>query len=296
MLPPRRQTHCRGLPLTTRGSRISSVVRFSDFLGPRRSAHGPGAGSRTRRRINPFPTRRRQHRRNGLRTGGAGRRGLSRLGGPTRRRGARPYHTGVRGARAAPPARVVLSLRQPPYRCREWRCEVSPIDTALFMAGVLTARQAFDHDDRITRAASTLYDRIDFQWMLNGHPHLLAMGWKDESGFLDARWDHYCELMVLYSPRHRIPDAQPAGGILDGVVPAEDDVWALPLRQLRGPVVRPPVLARVRGFSRPAGARDRHSLVRQFDHRDEGAQGVLSGSRQGISRVSRRPVGHQRLR
>ena len=89
---------------------------------------------------------------------------------------------------------------------------MSPIDTALFIAGVLTARQAFHHDDRITRAASTLYERIDFQWMLNGHPHLLAMGWKDESGFLDARWDHYCELMVLYllgigSPTHSLPAA-----------------------------------------------------------------------------------------
>jgi hypothetical protein len=95
---------------------------------------------------------------------------------------------------------------------REWRCEVSPIDTALFMAGVLTGRQAFQHDDRIVRAARTLYERIDFNWMLNGHPHLLAMGWKDETGFLDARWDHYCELMVLYllgigSPRQNLPAA-----------------------------------------------------------------------------------------
>jgi len=95
---------------------------------------------------------------------------------------------------------------------REWRCEVSPIDTALFMAGVLTARQAFQHDVRIVRAARTLYERIDFHWMLNGHPHLLAMGWKDESGFFAARWDHYCELMVLYllgigSPTHPLPAA-----------------------------------------------------------------------------------------
>jgi hypothetical protein len=33
------------------------------------------------------------------------------------------------------------------------------------------------------------------------------MGWKPESGFLDARWDHYCELMMIYllaygSPSH----------------------------------------------------------------------------------------------
>ena len=34
-----------------------------------------------------------------------------------------------------------------------------------FMAGVLTARQAFQHDDRIVGAARTLYERIDFDWM-----------------------------------------------------------------------------------------------------------------------------------
>ena len=53
----------------------------------------------------------------------------------------------------------------------------------------------------------TVYERIDFPWMLNDHPHLLSMGWKPETGFLDARWKHYCELMVLYllgigSPTH----------------------------------------------------------------------------------------------
>jgi len=36
------------------------------------------------------------------------------------------------------------------------------------------------------------------------------MGWKPESGFLDARWEHYCELMAMYllaigSPSHAIP-------------------------------------------------------------------------------------------
>jgi hypothetical protein len=38
------------------------------------------------------------------------------------------------------------------------------------------------------------------------------MGWKPESGFLEARWNHYCELMVLYllgigSPTHPLPAA-----------------------------------------------------------------------------------------
>lgn len=95
---------------------------------------------------------------------------------------------------------------------REWRSELSSIDTALLLAGVLTVRRCFDDDAAIAADATAVYERVDFDWMLNGHPHLLAMGWKPESGFLEARWKHYCELMILYalaigSPTHPIPAA-----------------------------------------------------------------------------------------
>lgn len=95
---------------------------------------------------------------------------------------------------------------------REWRSELSSIDTALLVAGVLTARGCFSGDREIVRQASAVYERIDFPWMLNGHPHLLSMGWKPEDGFLEARWKHYCELMVLSllgigSPSKPLPPA-----------------------------------------------------------------------------------------
>ncbi len=95
---------------------------------------------------------------------------------------------------------------------REWACEVSSIDTALLLAGVLTARQAFESERQIAEDAAAIYARVDFPWMLNGHPSLLSMGWKPESGFLEARWEHYCELMILYllalgSPSHPLPAA-----------------------------------------------------------------------------------------
>jgi hypothetical protein len=95
---------------------------------------------------------------------------------------------------------------------REWNCELSSIDTALLLAGVLTARQAFGDDREIASAATRVYERIDFRWMLNGHPHLLSMGWKPAEGFLAARWEHYCELMILYllaigSPTTALPAA-----------------------------------------------------------------------------------------
>jgi hypothetical protein len=95
---------------------------------------------------------------------------------------------------------------------REWACELSSIDTALLLAGVLTARQAFGSDAQVVEDATAIYNRVDFPWMLNRHPTLLSMGWKPESGFLDARWEHYCELMILYllaigSPARALPAA-----------------------------------------------------------------------------------------
>jgi hypothetical protein len=92
---------------------------------------------------------------------------------------------------------------------RAWNSELSSIDTALLLAGVLTVRRCFSADADIVRYADTIYRRVDFQWMLDGHPTLLAMGWKPESGFFKSRWDHYCELMILYllgigSPTHPI--------------------------------------------------------------------------------------------
>jgi hypothetical protein len=93
---------------------------------------------------------------------------------------------------------------------REWNSELSSIDTALLLAGVLTARRCFEGDAEIVRHADAIYRRVDFQWMLAGDPLLLSHGWKPESGFLKARWGRYCELMILYllgigSPTHAIP-------------------------------------------------------------------------------------------
>jgi hypothetical protein len=92
---------------------------------------------------------------------------------------------------------------------RRWKSEVSSIDTALLLAGVLTARQQFDYDPEIVRLATEIYRRVDFKWMLNGHPLLLSHGWKPETGFLKPRWDTYSEDSILYllaigSPTHAI--------------------------------------------------------------------------------------------
>jgi hypothetical protein len=91
---------------------------------------------------------------------------------------------------------------------RQFGCELSSVDTALLLCGVLTARQHFA-DAEIQTLATAIYERVDWQWMLNGGP-TLTMGWTPEKGFIDGRWDHYCELMLIYllaigSPTHPIP-------------------------------------------------------------------------------------------
>ncbi len=92
---------------------------------------------------------------------------------------------------------------------RRWNSEVSSIDTALLLGGVLTARQYFRDDREINELATLIYERIDFRWMLNGHTLLLSHGWKPEKGFLKPRWDTFSEDTILYllaigSPTHGI--------------------------------------------------------------------------------------------
>lgn len=80
---------------------------------------------------------------------------------------------------------------------RRWRSEYSSIDTALLLAGVLTARQCFREDAEVVRLATNIYERVDFPWMLDGHPTLLSHGWRPETGFLKPRWDTYSEHLIL---------------------------------------------------------------------------------------------------
>lgn len=90
--------------------------------------------------------------------------------------------------------------------------EVSSIDTALLICGVLTARAYFHSDPEIVRYAKTIYERVDWPWMLSRQPsqaNQFAMGWKPTSGFIPSSWNHYCELMMipllaLGSPTHPV--------------------------------------------------------------------------------------------
>ncbi len=58
---------------------------------------------------------------------------------------------------------------------RMFGSELSSIDTALLLCGVLTCRQYFSGNSRIEALATTFYRRIDWEWMLNGGT-TLSMG------------------------------------------------------------------------------------------------------------------------
>jgi hypothetical protein len=93
---------------------------------------------------------------------------------------------------------------------RVWRSELSMIDTALLIAGALTARTYFNaetaREAELREIADLLYRRVDWRWSQDGG-RTIMQGWKPESGFLHYGWEGYSESIVLYvlalgSPTH----------------------------------------------------------------------------------------------
>jgi hypothetical protein len=102
---------------------------------------------------------------------------------------------------------------------RTGQCELSTIDTALLLAGALTAGAYFDGDTgeerEIRELAEALYQRADWQWAQNSQASgetTVTHGWRPEHGFLPYRWQGYNEAMLLYllglgSPTHPLSAA-----------------------------------------------------------------------------------------
>src|SRR5207245_1826494 len=91
---------------------------------------------------------------------------------------------------------------------RIWDSEVSSVDTAILLCGILTCRQHF-HVQEIHDLASEIYNRVDWNWLSEDTP-VLPHGWTPESGFLQYRWDDYSEMMMMYllgigSDAHPLP-------------------------------------------------------------------------------------------
>jgi hypothetical protein len=80
---------------------------------------------------------------------------------------------------------------------RVWDSEVSSVDTAILLCGVLTCRKHFEAHSEISNLAYEIFNRVDWTW-LSEDTSLLTQGWTPEVGFLPYRWDYYSELMMMY--------------------------------------------------------------------------------------------------
>jgi hypothetical protein len=84
---------------------------------------------------------------------------------------------------------------------RSGASELSSIDTALLVSGVLYAKQYFSgtnaNEVELRNLADAIVNRVDWRWMAQGS-NALSLGWTPESGFLGSRWIGYNEAMVLY--------------------------------------------------------------------------------------------------
>jgi hypothetical protein len=95
---------------------------------------------------------------------------------------------------------------------RAWQCELSTVDTAFLIAGMLACAAYFGDDDEpqreIRALADELYRRVDWQWALT-EAGTIGHGWHPETGFIRFQWEGYDEALLLYvlalgSPTHAI--------------------------------------------------------------------------------------------
>ncbi|PTX92267.1 glucoamylase family protein [Opitutus sp. ER46] len=88
---------------------------------------------------------------------------------------------------------------------RTWKCELSSIDSALFLAGAIVAREYFQ-DPEITRLVNQLYTDMDWKWFQNDG-EIVSLSWHPETGFSRYRWMNYSEhlmmsFLALGAPEH----------------------------------------------------------------------------------------------
>lgn len=80
--------------------------------------------------------------------------------------------------------------------------ELSTIDTALLMAGVLSCKTYFDGKDtqsnEIRELSTKLFDRVEWDFMYRPSGYI-SMGWLPEpgKGFLKSEWSMFCEGPIL---------------------------------------------------------------------------------------------------
>ena len=93
--------------------------------------------------------------------------------------------------------------------------ELSTIDTALLLGGVIHAKEYFTEDDadeeQIRALADSIYYRVDWPWASPRAP-LVSHGWRPENGYIGNDWNGYNEAMIVYllglgSPTFPLPSS-----------------------------------------------------------------------------------------
>ena len=84
---------------------------------------------------------------------------------------------------------------------RMWQSELSLIDSAFLLAGMLTAAAYFTAETKaeaeLRELADALYRRVDWRWAQRDGS-CVVHGWKPECGFLNYGWEGYSEAILLY--------------------------------------------------------------------------------------------------
>jgi len=179
---------------------------------------------------------------------------------------------------------------------RVWNSEISTIDTAMLLAGVITAQEYYAGDAEIFDLASLLYKRVDFEWLLNQDTGLLRMGWDPETGLFRSEWKAYDEealllLLGIGSPTHPIP-AQ--SWYKPERQKARDR--RLPLHRAR-PVVYSTIFAGLVTFEWPARRTAiRDGLLSELRNRDLCQPCLLPGSARNFPTLFRAIVGDHSFR
>lgn len=78
---------------------------------------------------------------------------------------------------------------------RVWNCEISIIDTGIFICGAITAGEYFGGEIKVK--VEMLYKKINWRWYTNSSTNQFYMGYSNEKGFWGA-WDMYAEQLMLY--------------------------------------------------------------------------------------------------
>lgn len=78
---------------------------------------------------------------------------------------------------------------------RAWNSEISSIDTAILLMGVLSAGEYFGGE--IEAKAKELYDAVNWPWFIDPDRKMFYMAYRPEKGF-EGYWDFYAEQLMLY--------------------------------------------------------------------------------------------------